>query len=120
MGFKYGYRGEGNNHLYSIDINLLLTDITQVLLSCAPVWEHPDVKKHNDVNLDEQADLIPWRDHWMQAIYYLPLEIELSVNSEICLIGYHDEYSFWFDIQKGSRYIFIFYFFFFIYSYFNS
>lgn len=75
----------------------------KVLLSCAPVWEHPDVKKHNDVNLDEQADLIPWRDHWMQAIYYLPLEIELSVNSEICLIGYHDEYSFWFDIQKGSR-----------------
>ena len=32
-----------------------------ILLSCAPSWAHH--------NLARGADL-PWRDHWMQAIYY--------------------------------------------------
>ena len=32
-----------------------------ILLSCAPSWAHH--------NLAMGAEL-PWRDHWMQAIYY--------------------------------------------------
>ena len=76
----------------------------QVLLSCAPVWEHPDAKKLQDegLSLTEIADLIPWRDHWMQAIYYLPMEVSVTADKEVSLIGYHDEYSLWFQLMNES------------------
>ena len=76
----------------------------QVLLSCAPVWEHPDAKKLQDegLSLTEIADLIPWRDHWMQAIYYLPMEVSVTADKEVSLIGYHDEYSLWFQLTNES------------------
>ncbi|XP_031826057.1 arginine methyltransferase 7 isoform X2 [Nomia melanderi] len=76
----------------------------QVLLSCAPVWEHPDTKKlrQKGLSLTEIADLIPWRDHWMQAIYYLPVETSVVANQEVSLIGYHDEYSLWFQLINES------------------
>ncbi|KAG7187839.1 hypothetical protein KM043_016875 [Ampulex compressa] len=72
----------------------------EVLLSCAPVWEHPDTEhfKKKGLNLKEIADLIPWRDHWMQAVYYLPVETSITTGSDVSLIGYHDEYSFWFQL----------------------
>lgn len=76
----------------------------QVLLSCAPVWEHPDIpdEMKKDVScLQKMADSIPWRDHWMQAVYYLPEEIHITYGTEVNLIGYHDEYSFWFKLLNG-------------------
>ncbi|XP_076170688.1 arginine methyltransferase 7 isoform X2 [Ptiloglossa arizonensis] len=80
------------------DLNMDIDN--QVLLSCAPVWEHPDTKKLQDkgMSLTEIADVIPWRDHWMQAIYYLPTETSVIANKEISLLGYHDEYSMWFQL----------------------
>lgn len=75
----------------------------QVLLSCAPVWEHPDVPEDikKDVScLQKMTDSIPWRDHWMQAVYYLPEEISITYGTEVNFIGYHDEYSFWFQLLK--------------------
>lgn len=72
-----------------------------MLLSCAPVWEHsnvPDDVKEDKLRLEEMAELIPWRDHWMQAVYYLPEEIPIIRDVEVNLIGYHDEYSFWFKL----------------------
>ncbi|XP_014475851.1 PREDICTED: protein arginine N-methyltransferase 7 [Dinoponera quadriceps] len=77
----------------------------QILLSCAPVWEHPDVPdkvKGDTERLQEMADLIPWRDHWMQAVYYLPEEVPITRGVEVNLVGYHDEYSFWFKLLNGS------------------
>lgn len=77
----------------------------QVLLSCAPVWEHPDIPddmKKNSLYLQKMADSIPWRDHWMQAVYYLPEEISITKGIEVNLIGYHDEYSFWFKLLNES------------------
>ncbi|XP_076657785.1 arginine methyltransferase 7 isoform X2 [Halictus rubicundus] len=76
----------------------------KVLLSCAPVWEHPDAKKLQceGLSLTEIADMIPWRDHWMQAIYYLPVQTSVVANHEVSLIGYHDEYSLWFQLQNES------------------
>ncbi|XP_053994662.1 protein arginine N-methyltransferase 7 isoform X1 [Hylaeus volcanicus] len=84
------------------DLNMDIDN--QVLLSCAPVWEHPDAKKLQDegISLTEIADLIPWRDHWMQAIYYLPTETSVIADTEISLIGYHDEYSLWFQLINDS------------------
>ncbi|KAL0118065.1 hypothetical protein PUN28_009028 [Cardiocondyla obscurior] len=76
----------------------------QILLSCAPVWEHPNVPddvKKDASSLQKMADSIPWRDHWMQAVYYLPEEVPITYNVEVNLIGYHDEYSFWFKLLNG-------------------
>lgn len=76
----------------------------QVLLSCAPVWEHPNVPediKEDTACLQRMADSIPWRDHWMQAVYYLPEEVPITRGVEVNLIGYHDEYSFWFKLLNG-------------------
>lgn len=79
--------------------------IIQIILSCAPVWEHPNVKAEikKGVDLDVLARKIPWRDHWMQAIYYLPVEISLKIGQEVTLVGCHDEYSFWFSIKNDSE-----------------
>ncbi|PSN41744.1 Protein arginine N-methyltransferase 7 [Blattella germanica] len=54
----------------------------EVILSCAPVWAHPDA---------HCADRLPWRDHWMQAVYYLPQEIPVKKDEEICLLSHHDD-----------------------------
>lgn len=67
----------------------------QVTLSCAPYWSHPD---YND-----DKDGIPWRDHWMQAVYYFPKEISVKQGEEINLISCHDEYSLWFNLKKDLR-----------------
>nr|XP_034196568.1 protein arginine N-methyltransferase 7 isoform X1 [Osmia lignaria] len=84
------------------DLNMDIDN--KVLLSCAPVWKHPDAKilQEKGLTLEKITDLIPWRDHWMQAIYYLPLETPVTVNNEVSLIGYHDEYSLWFQLINES------------------
>ncbi|XP_076243274.1 arginine methyltransferase 7 isoform X2 [Calliopsis andreniformis] len=86
------------------DLNMDIDN--KVLLSCAPVWEHPDTKKLQEkgLSLTEIADLIPWRDHWMQAIYYLPIETSVNVDKEVSLVGYHDEYSLWFQLINETIY----------------
>ncbi|XP_072746127.1 protein arginine N-methyltransferase 7 isoform X1 [Anoplolepis gracilipes] len=83
------------------DLNMDMDN--QVLLSCAPVWEHPNVPddiKEDKLRLEEMAESIPWRDHWMQAVYYLPEEMLIIRDVEVNLVGYHDEYSFWFKLLK--------------------
>ncbi|XP_028158000.1 protein arginine N-methyltransferase 7 isoform X1 [Ostrinia furnacalis] len=67
-------------------------------LSCAPWWAHPDA----DMSSERPQDSIPWRDHWMQAVYYLPQEITLNKNSEITLISCQDEYSLWFYLEDQN------------------
>lgn len=63
----------------------------KIILSCAPKWAHPLTK------IDEKA-MLPWRDHWMQAIYYLPKEVIIKKNQEIHLISSHAEYNLWFNL----------------------
>ncbi|XP_017887941.1 protein arginine N-methyltransferase 7 isoform X1 [Ceratina calcarata] len=90
----------GTAHAIFMWWDLIMDIDNQVLLSCAPVWEHPDTKALQDkgLSLEAIADMIPWRDHWMQAIYYLPIETPVTTNNEVSLIGYHDEYSLWFQL----------------------
>ncbi|CAH1994858.1 unnamed protein product [Acanthoscelides obtectus] len=66
------------------------------ILSCAPDWAHP-LKK-----IDKNAK-IPWRDHWMQAVYYLPKELPVNKGQEISLISCHDEFSLWFNLVDNLR-----------------
>ncbi|XP_058792980.1 protein arginine N-methyltransferase 7 [Phymastichus coffea] len=76
-----------------------------ILLSCAPVWAHPDIQSNikKDQCFRKLADEIPWRDHWMQAIYYLPNDLHVSLGTELFLSCSHDEYSFWFSLDHTYR-----------------
>lgn len=62
----------------------------KILLSCAPRWasHHP---------IDKE---LPWRDHWMQAIYYPKTQTDVVKGETLNLVSCHDEYSLWFDVVK--------------------
>ncbi|XP_068146639.1 protein arginine N-methyltransferase 7 [Drosophila tropicalis] len=73
---------------------------SEIVLSCAPFWAHPDKDKHVAGEDKPLANSIPWRDHWMQAIYYIPKPLHLSNTKETFYLScHHDEYSLWFDAQ---------------------
>ncbi|KAK3909580.1 Protein arginine N-methyltransferase 7 [Frankliniella fusca] len=70
--------------------DLVMDTKGEVILSCAPFWAHPSKPAHpND---------IPWRDHWMQAVYYLPTPVPVMQGQELTLISSHDEFSLWFNL----------------------
>lgn len=77
-----------------------------ILLSCAPYWAHPDFtelsrKKASHLPL---PNVIPWRDHWMQAIYYIPRPLNLhAAQTHFVLSCNHDEYSLWFDAHISGN-----------------
>lgn len=48
---------------------------------------------------------IPWRDHWMQAVYYLPQPRHAQQDTTLTLVSSHDEYSLWFNIQKDEGWV---------------
>lgn len=56
-----------------------------IVLSCAPRWAHP------------QSQQLPWRDHWMQAIFYPQFCLPVSKGQTFQIISHHDEYSLWFE-----------------------
>ncbi|XP_043285882.1 protein arginine N-methyltransferase 7 isoform X2 [Venturia canescens] len=93
----------GTAHAVFMWWDLTMDSENKILLSCAPTWEHPDAKEYmkNGSTLEEASDKIPWRDHWMQAIYYLPEEHSVEKDEELILVGAHDEYSFSFKIEKA-------------------
>ncbi|XP_012284304.1 protein arginine N-methyltransferase 7 [Orussus abietinus] len=77
----------------------------QILLSCAPVWARPEakIKRLEGASLSKLAEEIPWRDHWLQAIYYPPVEVPISIDKEVTLVGSHDDYSLWFHIENEEK-----------------
>ncbi|XP_073843451.1 arginine methyltransferase 7 [Musca autumnalis] len=75
-----------------------------IRLSCAPFWAHPDLKMAaSKYPAKPLPNVIPWRDHWMQAIYYVPKPLNLQNNDTFTLQCCHDEYSLWFDVTAGSN-----------------
>lgn len=71
----------------------------KIPLSCAPWWCHPDA----DTAAERPQDTIPWRDHWMQAVYYLPDGMTIQKGKEVTLVSCQDEYSLWFYVEDESR-----------------
>uniref|UniRef100_A0A8C9TFP3 Protein arginine N-methyltransferase 7 n=1 Tax=Scleropages formosus TaxID=113540 RepID=A0A8C9TFP3_SCLFO len=45
----------------------------------------------------------PWRDHWMQSVYFLPAEERVMEGDECSLTVSHDDYSLWFSLQQISE-----------------
>ncbi|KAK5978752.1 PX domain-containing protein, partial [Trichostrongylus colubriformis] len=39
-----------------------------------------------------------WRDHWMQAVYYLPQQVHVKKGETLSLKCCHDEFSMWFSV----------------------
>ena len=44
----------------------------------------------------------PWRDHWMQAVYYPIRTPDVQAGQDLALISNHDEYSLWFDVATEN------------------
>ena len=61
----------------------------EILLSTAPSW----VKG------------IPttWRDHWIQAVFYLKEPVELKAKEPFNLFGFHDDLCIWFDVNRDDE-----------------
>lgn len=66
--------------------DLIMDPEGKIILTCAPNWACND---------DDYA----WRDHWMQAVYYLPRNVDLKADQEFTLVTNHDEFSLWFDLH---------------------
>ncbi|XP_026569941.1 protein arginine N-methyltransferase 7 [Pseudonaja textilis] len=45
----------------------------------------------------------PWRDHWMQCVYFLPNEEPVTQGQSMDLTAFHDDYSVWFKLQKSRN-----------------
>uniref|UniRef100_A0A1E1X2Q1 Protein arginine N-methyltransferase n=1 Tax=Amblyomma aureolatum TaxID=187763 RepID=A0A1E1X2Q1_9ACAR len=59
-------------------------------LTCAPYWVHPSGKS------------APWRDHWMQGVYYPPIAVDVDRGQELFLAGCRDRYSMWFSTSLSD------------------
>ena len=98
--------GVGSTDLVFYWWDISMDSEEEIKLSCAPFWAHPDFKElaaKKDSN-KPLPNVIPWRDHWMQAIYYLPKPLNiLKMGEEFILNCNHDEYSLWFDAFRKSE-----------------
>ncbi|XP_072519031.1 protein arginine N-methyltransferase 7 isoform X2 [Salminus brasiliensis] len=60
-----------------------------IVCSMAPKWTYSEPKEY------------PWRDHWMQSVYFLPAERNVSEGDELSLTVFHDDYSLWYSLSDG-------------------
>lgn len=68
--------------------DLILHEKGNIVLSMKPKWM---------ARMDEE---ILWREHWMQAVYYLPNSFKVDVNDILSVTMFHDDFSIWFDVTK--------------------
>ncbi|KAG7468482.1 hypothetical protein MATL_G00143210 [Megalops atlanticus] len=62
-----------------------------IVCSMAPSWTYQEPKSY------------PWRDHWMQSVYFLPAEQRVTEGEELSLIVSHDDYSLWYNLHSHSQ-----------------
>uniref|UniRef100_A0A673XXN6 Protein arginine N-methyltransferase n=1 Tax=Salmo trutta TaxID=8032 RepID=A0A673XXN6_SALTR len=62
-----------------------------IVCSMAPSWTYPDPQS------------APWRDHWMQSVYFLPVERRVAEGEELSLTVSHDDYSLWYSLQPDGE-----------------
>ncbi|KAM8860586.1 protein arginine N-methyltransferase 7 isoform 2-T2 [Synchiropus picturatus] len=61
-----------------------------IVCSMAPSWTYP------------KPSMAPWRDHWMQSVYFLPEATRVSEGDRLSLTVCHDDYSLWFGLRSDS------------------
>ncbi|XP_029993197.1 protein arginine N-methyltransferase 7 [Sphaeramia orbicularis] len=62
-----------------------------IVCTMAPSWTYQEPKT------------APWRDHWMQSVYFLPVESRVTEGEELSLTVCHDDYSLWFDLKTHRQ-----------------
>uniref|UniRef100_A0A8C2G563 Protein arginine N-methyltransferase n=1 Tax=Cyprinus carpio TaxID=7962 RepID=A0A8C2G563_CYPCA len=62
-----------------------------IVCTMAPSWNYSDPHTY------------PWRDHWMQSVYFLPAEENVSEGEELNLIISHDDYSLWYSLTHSQN-----------------
>lgn len=61
-----------------------------IVCSMAPSWTYTD------------PSAAPWRDHWMQSVYFLSEQNKVTEGEELSLTVSHDDYSLWYSLQRQS------------------
>ncbi|KAK5868014.1 hypothetical protein PBY51_012461 [Eleginops maclovinus] len=61
-----------------------------IVCTMAPSWTY------------QQPKMAPWRDHWMQSVYFLPVESSVLEGEELSLTVCHDDYSLWYSLRSPS------------------
>uniref|UniRef100_A0A673IV91 Protein arginine N-methyltransferase 7 n=1 Tax=Sinocyclocheilus rhinocerous TaxID=307959 RepID=A0A673IV91_9TELE len=62
-----------------------------IVCTMTPSWNYSDPHTY------------PWRDHWMQSVYFLPAEKNVSEGEELNLIVSHDDYSLWYSLTHSEQ-----------------
>ncbi|XP_003967158.1 protein arginine N-methyltransferase 7 [Takifugu rubripes] len=62
-----------------------------IVCTMAPSWTY---------TVPEKA---PWRDHWMQSVYFLPEESRVAEGEQLSLTVCHDDYSLWYSLQTHRQ-----------------
>lgn len=62
-----------------------------IVCSMAPGWTYADPKE------------CPWRDHWMQSVYFLPAEVSVREGEDVSLTVSHDDYSLWYNLSSSQQ-----------------
>ncbi|XP_069073343.1 protein arginine N-methyltransferase 7 [Pleurodeles waltl] len=78
----------------------------QVILSWWDIDMDPDgtIKCTMEPHWIQQSPQdVPWRDHWMQCVYFLPDEESVEQGECLSLTAHHDDYCLWFSIQKNRN-----------------
>ncbi|KAJ0023508.1 hypothetical protein NQD34_003407 [Periophthalmus magnuspinnatus] len=61
-----------------------------IVCSMAPSWTYED------------PCAAPWRDHWMQSVYFLSEQSSVTKGEELCVSVSHDDYSLWYSLCRQS------------------
>uniref|UniRef100_A0A8B9KH93 Protein arginine N-methyltransferase n=1 Tax=Astyanax mexicanus TaxID=7994 RepID=A0A8B9KH93_ASTMX len=61
-----------------------------IVCSMAPKWTYSEPREY------------PWRDHWMQSVYFLPTERNVCEGEKLSLTVFHDDYSLWYNLDERS------------------
>ncbi|XP_064466661.1 protein arginine N-methyltransferase 7-like isoform X2 [Ornithodoros turicata] len=83
-------RETGKCHVVLMWWELAMDQGKKIILSCAPYWAHPE------------GQTAPWRDHWMQGVYYVSHALEVERGETFYLNSCRDEYSMWFAVDRKT------------------
>lgn len=80
---------------------LKMDEDNEIRISCAPHWAHEDYERLRNENQTCKPihNVIPWRDHWMQAVFYPSKAIRVNAGQIFQLFCNRDEFSLWFDAK---------------------
>lgn len=80
---------------------LKMDEDNKIRISCAPHWAHEDYEQLRKDNPKYKPirNVIPWRDHWMQAVFYPSKAIHVDSGQIFQLFCNRDEFSLWFDAK---------------------